>query len=151
MRIRSLALAALLALLALFVALNWDVLSPPAVLSLGFTHVQAPPGLVLLGFAAALCGVLLIHILLLQAGVIMEGRRLAREIATQREIADKAEASRIAELKNLIDTSVVQREADSAALRAALIDQVNESTASLSAHLGEIEDKLDRVLGSKPL
>ncbi len=149
MRIRSIILAALLALLALFAILNWDAINASSTLSLGFMHIDAPLGLVMLAFTAAVCAVLFIHILLQQAGMIMEGRRLAKELKVQREIADKAEASRIAELRTRLESELLRLETNAASSQAAILQQLNEGTASIAAHLGELEDKLDRALGSR--
>lgn len=147
MRLRSLLLAALLTLLALFAALNWTAINADSTLSLGFMDVHAPLGLVMLGFTILVCGALCVLILLQQAGIIMESRRIAKELKAQREIADRAEASRIAELKAQMESEFRGIEAEAATAQAALLQQLNDTGASIAAHLGELEDKLDRALG----
>jgi uncharacterized integral membrane protein len=157
MKLPSLLLTVALVLLALFALINWGAITTPTVLSLGFAEVSAPLGLIMLAAAAVLSGLFMVYIAVLQAGAILESRRATKELHQQRELADKAEASRFTELRTQlmaelarIETreqaaaSALQARVD--ALEALLREQVAESTRTVSAYLGEIEDKLDRVL-----
>lgn len=159
MNIRAFSLTLILAyvLLAAFAALNWAAIAATSTLSLGFTEVSVPLGMVMLIFTAAISGLFVVYIVLLQAGVIVEARRLTKEVKEQRELADTAEASRFTELRSLLEGEMRKIEAQSAASKRefeARIEQsargmqekFAESTATLSAYLGEIEDKLDRAL-----
>ena len=49
MYLRTLMILAVLGLIAVFSALNWSAFIAPTALSLGFTSVEAPLGLILLG------------------------------------------------------------------------------------------------------
>jgi predicted lipid-binding transport protein (Tim44 family) len=153
----SLTLVLVFVLLAAFATLNWAVMATPSTLSLGFVDVIAPLGLVMLGFIAAISGLLIVYIVLLQAGVILEARRLTKEVKAQRELADTAEASRFTELRNLLESELRRIEAQGAASNREFVARLEQSergtqqdlaeaTATLSAYLGEIDDKLDRVL-----
>ncbi len=157
LRAFSLTLVLALVLLAAFATLNWVAIAAPSTLSLGFAAVTAPLGLVMLGFTVAISGLFIVYILLLQAGVILEARRLTKEVKTQRELADTAEASRFTELRTLLEGELRKIEAQGAASNSAFVfrieqlergmqDKLAEATGSLSAYLGEIEDKLDRTL-----
>jgi hypothetical protein len=161
MNLRAFSLTLVLAfvLLAAFASLNWVAMSVPSTLNLGFVDVSAPLGMVMLIFTAAISGLFIIYIVLLQAGVILEARRLTKEVKTQRELADTAEASRFTELRTLLEGELRKLEAQSAASNRELgsrieqsergmQDKLTEATASLSAYLGEIEDKLDRALAA---
>ena len=161
MNLRAFSLTLVLAfvLLAAFASLNWVAMSVPSTLNLGFVDVSAPLGMVMLIFTAAISGLFIIYIVLLQAGVILEARRLTKEVKTQRELADTAEASRFTELRTLLEGELRKLEAQSAASNRELgsrieqsergmQDKLTEATASLSAYLGEIEDKLDRALAT---
>ena len=139
MKLPSFLLTIALVLLALFAVINWGAITTPTVLSLGFAEVSAPLGLIMLAAAAVLSGLFMVYIAVLQAGVILESRRATKELHQQRELADKAEASRFTELR----TQLMAR-AD--ALEALVREQAAESNRSMAAYLGEIEDKLDRVL-----
>lgn len=116
MNLRALALTLVLSfvLLAAFATLNWVAIAAPSTLSLGFVDVSAPLGMVMLGFTATISGLFIIYILLLQAGVILEARRLTKEVKVQRELADTAEASRFTELRTLLEGELRRIEAQSA-------------------------------------
>jgi putative hemolysin len=96
-----------------------------------------------------------------QAGVILETRRYAKELKSHRELADSAEASRFTELRTYLEAQLRRIEAQGAAAQREngasiekvehlLQDKMVESTRTLSAYLGEIEDKLDRALAQPP-
>ena len=157
MNLRAVAIALVLALLAVFAMLNWVPFTTPTPLTLGFTDVNAPLGLIMLIVCGGLSALFLIYILFQQAGVIMESRRFAKELKAQRELADQAEASRFTELRGFLETELRRIEAQSAAvgretaarveqLEQRLLLQLGESTRSLSAYVGEVDDKLDRAL-----
>jgi uncharacterized integral membrane protein len=159
MNLRAFSLTLILAfvLLAAFATLNWVAIAAPTTLNLGFAEVSAPLGMVLLAFAAAISGLFILYIVLMQAGVILEARRLTKEVKAQRELADTAEASRFTELRTLIEGELSRIEAHGAASsrefgarieqsERGMQDKFAEATGTLSAHLGEIEDKLDRAL-----
>jgi hypothetical protein len=142
-----------LAALALF---NWPALSALSPVSLGLTQVQAPLGLLLLGLTAALGLLLFVHAVLQQTRAGAEARRHAKELSVQRELADRAEASRFSELRAFLDTELRRLDAQAAeqraatatridALEAALRAKVDEATRTLSAYVGEVDDKLDRI------
>lgn len=96
-----------LAILA-FVGLNWTAISTPTDLSLGFSEVRAPLGLVLLGMMVLLSVLFVALIAFTQGTVLMETRRHAKELAAQRELADKAEASRFTDLRAHLDKEITR-------------------------------------------
>lgn len=153
----SLTLVLVFVLLAAFATLNWVTMAAPSTLSLGFIDVVAPLGIVMLVFIAAICGLLIVYIVLLQAGIILEARRLTKEVKAQRELADTAEASRFTALRTLLEGELRRIEAQGAASNREFVARMEQSeqgmrqnlaeaTGTLSAYLGEIEDKLDHVL-----
>lgn len=159
MNLRAFALTLVLAfaLLLLLVTLNWTAFAAPSALSLGFTEVRAPLGVVMLVFTTVISALLVVYIVFQQAGVILESRRFAKEGKVQRELADKAEASRFTELRTLLEGELRRIEAQGAASTRefgarmeqsehGLQDKVAEATRTTAAYLAEIEDKLDRVL-----
>ena len=161
MNLRTLAIVLCIAALAGFALLNWAAMTTPTTLSLGFTAVQAPLGLVMLGISAVLCALFVVVLLFQQTGALLEARRFAKEMKAQRELAERAEASRLTELRGAVETEIRRLEAQAAAsaseaearierLRQALHERIDESTRTLSAYLGEVEDKLDRVLARPP-
>lgn len=157
MNLRTVALVVAIAAVAGFTLLNWAAITTPSTLSLGFTAVQAPLGIVMLAISAALCALFVVYLLFQQAGALLEARRYAKEMAAQRELADRAEASRLTELRAALEAELRRLEAQGTAaaqaadaridrLERALQDRIDESTRTLSAYVGEVEDKLDRAL-----
>jgi uncharacterized integral membrane protein len=158
MNLRNLLVAAALTLLAVFTLLNWTAFTAPTLLSLAFTEVQAPLGLIMLVVTGLLSGLFLVYVLFQQAGVILEARRYAKALNAHRELADKSEASRFTELRSFLEAELRRLEAQRAsetrelgarieASERRLLESSAESTRSLAAYVGEVEDKLDRLLG----
>jgi hypothetical protein len=156
MNFSTLAILIVVAALAAVVLLNWPALSAVTTMSLGVSQVQAPLGLVVLAFTALLGLLFIVHIVVQQAGAVAEGRRHAKEIAAQRDLADRAEASRFSELRAYLDTELRRIETQAAEQRGGLMTRidglqgtlqakVDEATRTLSAYIGEVEDKLDRL------
>ncbi|MFZ2121979.1 MAG: LapA family protein [Rhodoferax sp.] len=153
MRIRSLLLLLVLTLIAAFTALNWDVFLADTPLSLGVTTLQAPLGLIMLGWLIFVVAYCLVYVLYLQSNVLMDTRRTAKELQTHRDLADKAEASRFTELRVFLEAMMKQSaEQDKAAQQAlvarldalehSLRTSVEQSGNTMSAYIGELEDRL---------
>lgn len=161
MSLRGVAIVLALVAIGVFAALNWAAIMAPTELSLGFAQVQAPLGIVMLGISALLCALFIVYLLFQQAGALLEARRYAKEMKAQRELADRAEASRVAELRSFLEAEIRRLESQGAAgahetaaridqLGSSLGDKLDESTRTLSAYIGEVEDKLDRMLARPP-
>jgi uncharacterized integral membrane protein len=168
MQLRTLILIILLAALALFAALNWTALTAPTALSFVFGTVQAPIGLIMLGFTVAIVVAFLVYIVYLQSSVVLEARRQARELQTQRELADRAEASRFTELREYLAGELATlrttgggASTDYAArlerMEQTLREEIQNTGNSLAAYIGELEERLDergdpaRPLSERPL
>ena len=106
MSLRSLFLLLVGAAIVAFVGVNWAEMTRPTDLSLIFTEIRAPLGLVLLGLMALLSAVFVGLVAYQQGVVLVETRRHAKELAAQRELADKAEASRFTDLRVHLDKEV---------------------------------------------
>jgi uncharacterized integral membrane protein len=152
---RALSLIAGLLLIGLFALLNWPAISTPTTLSLGITTVQAPLGLILLGMLFVLAALFVGWAISLQATTLMETRRHTKELQAQRELADKAEASRFVELRSYIAAELARVSEASHAARADLLTRIDrlqddqrvtfeQNSNSIAAHLGELEDRLER-------
>lgn len=157
MKLRTVTTILALAVVGLFVALNWPAFLTETALSLGVVQVRAPLGLVMLALSGAISGLFLVFIVLQQASVIVETRRWEKELRSQRELADQAEASRFSALRDFLSEELGRLRAERATQTAALLarideaelrsrDRIDEAARSVAAHLGEIEDKLDRVM-----
>ena len=156
MYLRTLLIVFVLGVVVVFALLNWSVFTAPTTLSIGFTSVDAPLGLILLGAIGALALLFLIYLVYLQATALLESRQYSRELKNQRELADRAEESRFTELRSFLEMElrrVTDQMADSNAAMNTRLDglahdlrsAIEQSTNSLSAYIGEIEDRLERT------
>jgi large-conductance mechanosensitive channel len=125
--IRALIFFVVLMLVGLFAAINWGVFTALTPISLGFTTVQAPLGLIMLGLIAFLCVLFTVWVIVLQANSLMDARRQTKELQAQRDLADRAEASRFTEL------------------RADLVTRLDQATNATAAHIAQLEDRLERA------
>lgn len=155
MKARTIILAIVLIAIGAFTALNWTAFKTPTALSLGVTSVQAPLGLVMLGLMIFLTALFLVFVLYVQASVLVDARRHARELQTHRELADQAEASRFSELRSFLEAelkALANLHTESRAALQTRLDQldqrlhsaVEESGNTLAAYIGELEDRLER-------
>ena len=136
--LRAIVFVLLIALVGLFALINWSAFSALTPLSLGFTRVQAPLGLIMLGLVAFLCVLFTVWVISLQAGSLMDSRRQTKELQAQRDLADKAEASRFTELRTALMARLDRLQDES---RLALDQNGN----SVAAHIGQLEDRLERA------
>ena len=161
MRIRTILLVVGILLLAGFVALNLDEFTRVSMLSLGFTTVQVSLGLVMLLLLVIATVVFLASTLYIQSTHLLETRKYSRELNTQRELADKAEASRFTELRSYLEVQALaaqHREAAAATVLAerfaqqqALLARLEQIDNSVAAHVGQLEDTLERRNGMNGL
>jgi len=119
--------------MSLLAALNWPVLALTADISLGFTHVHAPLGLVMLGLTAVMGLFFFAYVIFLQGSILYEARRHTKEMRAQRELADKAEASRFTELRGFLQ-----------AQESAQLTRHAERHDALLARIGQLEDRMDQ-------
>lgn len=156
MKLHTLLLLLVLAAIAAFAALNWKVFITPTELSLGFTSVQMPLGLIMLELLTFLTVLFLIFIVYLQASALLKTRRYSHEMRAARELADQAEASRITELRAFFEVELTKQanlNAESKSNVLARIDQLEHNLRSfmeqsgntLAAYIGELEDRLERT------
>jgi len=155
MRLPVFLLLLVIFLVTAFTMLNWGVFVAPAELSFGFASVQLPFGLLMLGLMVFVTAIFIMFAVYVQTGALLEVRRHTRELQASRELAEKAEASRLTELRNIFETAAQQQRSHQQEFEARLyarVDQLDntlrasmeESTNSLAAYIGELEDRLER-------
>lgn len=150
MSIRTFLVLVVSGLLALFTVVNWSTFVTPTHLSLVVTSVDAPLGLMMLGFTAALAAVLLFYALRVQVNALSDGRRQAEELRRQRELADQAEASRFTELRAYLDQELASLKQAQQAATERLHGELVAATNTLSACIGEVDDRLERQWPTPP-
>jgi hypothetical protein len=146
MNLRSLLLTLTVAAIAALAVLNWNALAMAVPMSLGLATVEAPLGVVMLALTALLAAFALAYVLWLQGSVLMETRRHGKEMQVQRELADKAEASRFTEMKAFLQTQSQQSHAALMerieTLESRLLARANESDNTTAAYWGQLENQL---------
>ena len=153
MRAPTLLLLFVLMGIVVFAGVNWGVITAPTTISLLVTDIQAPLGLIMFGLTVLVTVLFLIFAAYLQTTVLLDARRHSRELQAQRELADKAEASRFTDLRNYLDMELRKLGEQMAESRLGVIARVDlaqqdlrttieESGNSLAAHVGELEDRL---------
>jgi uncharacterized membrane protein (DUF485 family) len=146
MNARTIVLLIVVVLIGLLAALNWSTLATPSLISLGVTTVEAPLGVLMLCLTILLGVFFVAYVLSLQGSVLMETRKHAKEMTAQRELADKAEASRFTQLREFLLT---QQSAQQAALlermdalESRMATRLLEIENSTAAEIGQLEDQL---------
>lgn len=161
MRVRTIFLAMAILLMTGFVALNVDEFSRTSALSLGFATVQAPLGLLMLLLLVLATAVFLASMLYAHSKNMLENRTHTRELTAQRELADKAEASRFTELRGLLQEQAQEAQRRESAMGSVLADRfaqqqqvlltrMEQLDNALSACVGELEDRLERGVPLAP-
>ena len=141
MRARSIVLILVLALIGAFAFLNWQVISQETALNLGVMQVQGPLGVVLLGLTILLALVFLFYVLYMQTGILLDGRRQAKEMEQQRSLADQAELSRFTELRNYMQGELLAAEKRSQEQQAQLVAKLERLEANLATTIEQALQK----------
>lgn len=138
MRIRTLLVIVCVLLLAGFVALNWGAFTTPASLNLLATNVEAPPALIMLAILGVVALAGAVYMALWQGRMLMELRRHTKELQTQRQLADQAEASRFTELQAAMVAQTDRFAERMTTANEALRSEIREQANSLAAMIGEL-------------
>lgn len=155
MKLHSLLLLLVLVLIAIFATLNWGVFVAPTELSIGYTTIHMPLGLIMLGLLAIVTVMFLAYVVYLQGSVLLEARRHSRELKSNRELADQAEASRFTELRTFLEAELNKQSAQNTDTKDALVARIDklehesrlfmeQSGNTLAAYIGELEDRLEK-------
>lgn len=144
MKLSTLLFLLVLGLIAAFSVANWQSIVAPTEISLVFTRIQAPLGLILVGLVLLVTVFFLAFVVYLQTSVLIEARRHARELQAQRQLADQAEASRFTDLRAFLDGELKALLARIDGSEQALKQSVEHAGNSLAAYIGELEDRLER-------
>ena len=153
MNSRTFILLLIVAAIAALAVLNWGELTTPSLISLGVVALEAPLGLIMLGLTVLLGVFFIAYVLSLQGSVLLDTRRHTKEMQAQRELADKAEASRFTELRAFLENQHQQTQSQLMArldaLESHLAARAQESDNSTAAYVGQLEQQLRPRLGKE--
>ena len=153
MKLILVAIAAVLILLLVFTAANWQVLTAPTPLSFVVFSIEGPLGIILLGVLLIVTLMVMAYALMLRTSWLVESRRLTRQLDEKRELAEKAEVSRITALQEMLKTEFdllqesLAKVGETGVARVESAEQtlsktIEETGNSLTAHIGYLDDKL---------
>jgi hypothetical protein len=154
MRTRSILLVVAILLVAGFAALNWAEIVRPTTLLFGPVAMDAPLGAILLGLLALTLVLFLASTAAMRTQSLIDYRNHQKTLEAQRELADKAEASRFNELRTHMDEhmrrmgerdSIAASEYDKAMLesRREVQTQMEQMNRMLAARMTELEHRLE--------
>ena len=144
MRLRTVVVIFAFLLVAVFVAINWSAFVVPTTLSLAFTSVEAPLGIVMLGVLVLFSLGVAVYMALWQSRMLFDLRRHTKELHEQRALADQAEASRFTELRGVIHAEIERLATQLVMNQAAIEKEVREQSNAISAAVAELDDRLRR-------
>ena len=131
MKAKILLLVVGIVLIAAFAALNVEEFTRISTLNLGFTTMQLSLGLVMLMLVVAILVIFLVTTVYMHSTNLLEARKHDKQLAAQRELADKAEASRFTELRRYLESQA-----------ALTMNQGNETVAAMDRRMTQTEKLL---------
>ena len=154
MRARLIVLVTAILLVAGFAALNWSEFLRATPLSFGILVMSAPLGLIMLGVLTLTLVAFLVSTAHIQTVSLLDSRQHGKALQAQRDLADKAEASRFTDLRQHLDSQmreIHQRESIAATeLEKAVAQgqrelrtQLELMNRTLASRLGEIESRTE--------
>ncbi len=157
MRSRTLLLVVAAALVVVFALLNWSEFTRTTPLNLGWTTVNAPLGLLLLGVLALAAIAFLASSAVNHSRHVRQEREQAKALQAQRELADRAEASRFIDLRKTLEahlretrehdkTAAAEHEQAMARTQREVRGLLEQMHRAMAMHLGEMEARLDARL-----
>jgi uncharacterized integral membrane protein len=154
MRARMLFLVLAILVVAGFAAQNWPEITRQSTLNFGVVQAEAPMGLILLTLLGLTLLVFLATAATMRSRNLSETRQHVKAYNAQRELAEKAEASRFTDLRQLLDNhlheerqreNVVHGELERtmAQHQRELRNQLEQMYHLLTSRLGELERRID--------
>jgi biopolymer transport protein ExbB/TolQ len=154
MRARLLFIVVAILLVAGFAAQNWPEFMRSSPLTFGVVVEEAPLGLIMLAVLGVTLLVFLFSSAMQESRYLTESRRHAKSLQAQRDLAERAEASRFTELRQQLDTHLREnRQHESLAateLERAMVQsqrelraQLEQLSRTLDSRLTELESRLD--------
>ena len=128
MRTKTLLLIVGIVLIAAFAMLNVNEITRISTLNLGFTSMQLPLGLVMLMLVIAILLIFLVTMLYMHSINLIETRKYDKQLTVQRELADKAEASRFTDLRRYMESQA-----------SVALNQGNETVAAMNRRMMQTE------------
>ncbi|MGZ5847577.1 MAG: hypothetical protein ACXWJJ_08885 [Ramlibacter sp.] len=138
MRARLVLLVLAILLVAGFAAQNWPEITRPVPLNFAVVTAEAPLGLILLALLGLAVLVFIASAASLRTQSLIESRQHSKALHAQRELADKAEASRFTDLRQVLDNHLRETRQREGAV-------TTELDRTLSQHQRELRNQLEQM------
>jgi len=156
MRTRATLFVVAILLVAGFAALNWSEIVRSTPLSFGLFVTSAPLGLILLTVLAVACIAFVLGSAAIRTQALVDSRTHHKTLEAQRDLADRAEASRFTDLRTHLDAQLRElRERDAIAateLQKAMVNsqrelrtQLEQMHRTLGARMNELDGRAVRA------
>ncbi len=145
MRTRTILVILVMLLVAALLVVNWSVFAASAKVSLVFTSIEVPMGLVMLGILTLIALPFGIYSTVSWSAILLEFRRQAKELTVQRTLADQAEASRFTELRSVIHEELEHLAGRMTQMHDTFRAEIRDNANSLAATIGELDDRIQRL------
>ncbi|HYF42494.1 MAG TPA: hypothetical protein VEA35_08605 [Ramlibacter sp.] len=157
MRARFVVLVLAILLVAGFAAQNWSEITRSSTLNFGILQSEGSMGLILLSLLGLTLLLFLASAITSRTQNLIESRQHAKALQAQRDLADRAEASRFTELRQLLDSHLreskqrdtIQHTEFEKALSQHQKDtrtQIEQLSHVLNTRIGEMETRLETRL-----
>ena len=135
-------------------ALNWPEVNRTTAMNFGVLTAEASMGLFLLAAFGLTILVMLLSSAVQESRYMMESNRHAKALQAQRDLADKAEASRFTELRQYLDThlrdnrehdAITATEFEKAMVQGQreLRSQIEQMSRAMDARLSQLETRIE--------
>ena len=151
MRFRTLLVIIAAGMACAFFIINWQIFATSARFSLIFTSFETPVGVAMLGVFSILILALTVYVGIWRSSLLVEYRRLAKELQSQRALADNAEASRFTEMGALMHNEIANLATRLETTLDGLREEFRNTENSIAATLGEMDDRLQRSTQTLPV
>jgi hypothetical protein len=148
MRARTTLLLLAVLLVAGFAALNWPEFARNTTLNFGLLRMDAPLGAIMLGLLGLVLLISLASSASLRSRMMLTENRYTRDLQVQRDLADKAEASRFTELRQYLDTHFREGRQRDPLLSAEFEKSMMQSQRDLRTQLEQMMRGIDARLSS---
>ncbi|MCM2250823.1 MAG: hypothetical protein NDJ19_00550 [Ramlibacter sp.] len=157
MRARLLFMVLVIILVGGFAAQNWPEFQRTSPLLFGVVVEEASLGLIMLGALGLTLLVFLVSSAMQDSRLLIESSRHTRSLQAQRDLAEKAEVSRLADLRQQLDSHLKENRQREAILstefekamvqnQRELRNQLDQMNRMLDARLAEIESRMESRL-----
>jgi hypothetical protein len=137
-----------LAMVAAFVALNWGAVTAQTTLDLGFAAIEAPLGLILLGVALALFVPVVVYADFQHRTMLRAAASNAKKLHSQRDLAERAEASRYAHLRGFLEEEFQKNADRESRFKAEVLRRLDEIKSDAHAIAARREFEVESSKGS---